>query len=99
MELGNQFGSAIIVAYGLEWIKRSPIPILNVFNTAKYKAFIGFLAAVLTTSGISYTFDYNVTEGGQFITQLPSLHTFWDLCVQWALQQASYDGFVRKNKE
>lgn len=99
MELGNQFGSAIIVAYCLEWIKNSSIPILNQFNTARYKAIIGFIAALITTLGIHYTFDYNPSHGGRLILDLPSLHSMWDLLVQWALQQASYDGFVRnKNK-
>ena len=103
MELANQFGAGIIVAYFLQYLKNSKkFGLLNEASSARYKALIGFIAAFITTVGISYTFDYNVNTGGSLSLSLPSLtmafHGIWDFMKQWAFQQASYDGFVRKSK-
>lgn len=100
MELANQFGAGIIVAYLLQFLKNSDkFRFLNTQDSSKWKAFIGFIAAFLTTVGIHYTFDYNVNEGGQLLINIPSLSDMlqgmWDMSKQWAFQQASYDGFVR----
>jgi hypothetical protein len=99
MELANQLGSSIIVAYFLEWLKTSPLPILNHLDTSRYKAFIGFIAALITTVGISYTYDYNFASGGTITFAVPDVSTLFhglaDLIKQWAFQQGAYDGIVR----
>ena len=104
MEFANQFGAGVIVSYALEYLKQSnKFHFLNEADTGTYKAIIGFLAALVTTVGIHYTFDYDVSAGGQLVLTLPSLsaamHGAWDFARQWAFQQASYDGFVRRREE
>ena len=101
MELANQFGAGIIVDYFLQYLKvNSKFRFLSETHSSTYKAFVGFVAALITTVGIHYTFDYDVSTGGILTVDIPSisvmLHGVWDFAKQWAFQQASYDGFVRK---
>lgn len=104
MELANQFGAGIIVAYLIEYLKKSnKFHFLNEEHSARYKSIIGFIAALLTTVGIHYTFDYDISSGGIVTLLIPGVgeifHSLWDFAKQWAFQQASYDGFVRKAKQ
>lgn len=100
MELGNQFGSAIIVAYFLEALKHSRFfPLLSDENTKRYKMIAGGIAAFLVTVGIHYTFDYNPTGNGVLTITLPTLeqfgHAIFDFAKQWAFQQGAYDSMVK----
>lgn len=100
-ELANQFGSGIIVAYFLEYLKHASwFSMIGEQSQTKLKILFGFLAALITTIGIHYTFDYDYNAGGVLQVTIPSVqtmaHSLWDLGKQWAFQQASYDGFVRK---
>lgn len=99
-ELGNQFGAGIIVAYALELLKKSnKFHFLNSEDSAKYKGFIGAIAALITTVGIHYTFDYDATGHGILTFMLPTvpevLHSLVDFAKQWAFQQFSYDVAVK----
>lgn len=100
MELGNQFGSAIIVAYLLEALKRSPLfPLLSEENTRRYKIVMGGIAAFCVTVGIHYAFDYNATGHGVLMITLPTWpelsHALFDFAKQWAFQQGAYDSMVK----
>jgi hypothetical protein len=102
-ELANQVGAGVIIAYALEALKKSNhFRFLNEDQSGFYKGAVGFIAALLTTIGIHYTFDYDYNVGGQLIFTIPSLevfgHSIWDFMRQWAFQQASYDGFVKKSE-
>ena len=102
-ELGNQFGSAIIVSYFLEVLKNSnKFKFLNQADSESYKKVISAIAAFITTIGIHYTFDYDLGQGGQLILALPSFtvasHAIIDFAKQWAFQQFSYDVAVKEKK-
>lgn len=100
MELGNQFGLAIIVAYLLEALKHlRGFPLLTEAHTRRYKTILGGLAAFCVTVGIHYAFDYNATGHGVLTIVLPTWaeagHAVLDFAKQWAFQQGAYDSMVR----
>ena|SRR5215510_5914539 len=100
-ELGNQFGAGIIVSYALEVLKNSnKFRFLNQADSSKYKKIIGAIAALITTVGIHYAFDYNETGNGVITIVLPTQMEFYhavvDFCKQWAFQQFAYDVAVKE---
>jgi hypothetical protein len=99
-ELGNQFGSAIIVSYLLEYLKNSPFfPILSHLTSSRGKAVIGGIAAFITTVGIHYAFDYHPDSNSTITIIIPSmpelLHSLVDFAKQWGMQQFCYDTAVK----
>jgi|SRR5689334_22826225 len=99
-ELGNQLASGMIVSYFLEILKNSnKFHFLNQEDSGKYKKLIGALAALVTTVGIHYAFDYNETGNGVLTIVLPTapefLHAIVDFGKQWAFQQFAYDVAVK----
>ena len=103
MELGNQFGLGVILAYALEGLKGSRwFPLLTPESTKRYKIACGGIMAFLATVGIHYTFDYNAEGHGVVMLMLPTVseagHALVDFAKQWAFQQAAYDGVVVRNK-
>lgn len=102
-ELGNQFGAGIIVAYALELLKKSDkFHFLNSADSGKYKGIIGAIAALITTIGIHYAFDYDASGHGILMIVIPTgseaLHSLVDFAKQWAFQQFSYDVAVKDKK-
>lgn len=88
-ELGNQLASAVLVSQLFELAKGYGFIISS--DTAKHvKIILGFLTALITSIGISYTFDYDPGSGGQIIFHLPALHTIFDVAKQWAFQEYIY---------
>lgn len=99
-ELGNQFGSAIIVSYLLEYLKNSSwFPLLSQLSNPRIKTIIGALAAFVTTIGIHYAFDYHPDSNSTITIIIPSipelLHSIMDFAKQWAMQQFTYDTAVK----
>lgn len=102
-ELGNQLGAAVVVSTLLEALKRSDkFRFLNSEDSGKWKAFIGFVTAFLTTIGIHYTFDYNPMVGGKVTFEIPAamvvFHSTWDFAKQWAFQQFVYMAGIKEKK-
>lgn len=100
-ELGNQLGAAVVVSTLLEALKKSDkFHFLNMADSSRWKAFIAFLAAVLTTVGIHYTFDYNPMVGGRVTFEIPAVmvivHSVWDFAKQWAFQHFVYIAGIKE---
>lgn len=101
MELGNQVGLAIIVAYLLQGLKHASwFGVLSEDSTRHAKVIVGGIAAFAATIGIHYAFDYNTTGNGVLTIILPTLsqflHATGDFAKQWAFQQGAYDSMVNK---
>lgn len=95
-EFGNQAASAIAVSYFIEVLKSSNhFNFINEESAKKIKVLIGAIAALITTVGISYTFDYDQSSGGSLVLHLPALHVFLDYFKQWAFQEFVYNVGVR----
>ena len=99
-ELGNQAGTAIMVAYVLEWVKRSGwFPFLSATSSERLKVMAGALAAFATTVGIHYAFDVDLTGHSVFTLTIPTgaelFHSASDFGKQWAFQQFAYKTGVK----
>lgn len=101
-ELGNQFGSAIIVSYLLEYLKgKDWFPLISYLSSSRAKAIVGGLAAFITTLGISYAFDYHPSGNSTLTIVIPAIpqliHSLLDFAKQWAMQQFVYDTAVKNS--
>lgn len=95
-ELGNQFATATVAVFLLEHLKVFPwFRWLNAESAKPVKVAFGFVMAVLSTVGITYTFDYDPSSGGQFLVMIPSLHVLWTMAVQWVWQEIAYRKLVK----
>jgi hypothetical protein len=95
-ELGNQFGSGIVIAYFVEYLKNASwFPWLKNEDSEFYKKTFGAVFALFTSIGITYSFDYDPNSGGHIVFGLPNLHVLLDFAKQWAFQQFAYDTAVK----
>lgn len=95
-ELGNQFAAAAVVAFVIEHLKLLPwFSWLTPTSEKWAKVTAGFVGALLSTVGITYSFDYDPSAGGQFLVMIPSLHVLWTMAVQWVWQEIAYRKLVK----
>lgn len=95
-ELGNQFASAVLVSQILEVLKNSNwFGLFTPKTSVRVKYIIGIAAAIITSLGISYTFDYTAANGGTVILHLPAFHVLFDAAKQWAFQEFVYKAGIK----
>ena len=99
-ELGNQAGTAIMVAYLVQWLKTSGwFGFLTPASETRIKVAFGALAAFVTTVGIHYAFDVDLTGHSVFTLTIPTgaelFHSASDFGKQWAFQQFAYKTGVK----
>jgi len=102
MELfADQITFGLIVAFVLESLKKSKFfPLLSPEHTVTYKRFVAFVAALITTVGVHYTFD---PEARTITIALPTIgqtfHGLYELTKQLVFQQAAYQGLIESKKD
>lgn len=95
-ELANQLTFAPVVAFLIDHLKALPwFRWLNTDSAKWVKVLAGFLGAAVTTVGITYSFDYDASNGGQFLVMIPSLHVLGTLVIQWVWQEIFYRKLVK----
>jgi len=93
---------ALMVSLTMQYLKKAPwFGLLKDSNSSRFKAGVGFAAAVLTAAGIHFAVSGNIFEGGGASITVTgiSFNALKDVAWQWASQQGWYRAVVKEPKE
>jgi hypothetical protein len=94
-EVVSQIAIAGLVAYALEFMKKSKLfPWINM-EKKKLQRTLAMLAALVTAIGVHYQYDAATTQFVISGSLLALRHGMWEFGKQVLFQQMIYDGIIR----